>query len=165
LSTGTLVDYSLKFLEGGHGVDTNEVVSVTSEKSGTIGGPGKASANRDLSIFGLFGAKSVDNNLGFQIPNLDTVVSGSTEPVTVGRKDEAIDNLTGIERVETLALVQVPKHGSVVLTTRSGQGAIGRDTDSVEVSSVSDKVVAELAVGKVPDLHKTIPTGRNDERN
>jgi hypothetical protein len=114
-------------------------------------------------VFGFFGAKSVNDNLGFQIPNLDGIVSGGTQPVTVGRKDEAIDNVTGIETVKAFALVQVPKHGSVVLTTRSGQRAIGGNTDSVEVSGVSDKVVAELAVGEVPDLDETIPSGRHNE--
>jgi hypothetical protein len=30
---------------------------------------------------------------------------------------------------------------------------------------VSDKVVAELAVGQVPDLHKSVPSTRNNEGN
>jgi hypothetical protein len=114
-------------------------------------------------MFGFFGAKRVDDNLGFQIPNLDGIVSRGTQPVTVGRKDEAIDNVTGIETVKAFAFVQVPKHGSVVLTTRSGQGTIGGDANGVEVSGVSDEVVAELAVGEVPDLDETIPSGRDDE--
>jgi hypothetical protein len=116
-------------------------------------------------MFGLFGAKSIDNNLAFQIPNLDGIVRSGTQPVTVGRKDQSIDNFTSIQRVQTLALVQVPQHGSVVLTTGSSKGAIRRDTDSVQVSSVSDQVVAKLAVGQVPDLDKLVPSSGDNQRN
>jgi len=74
-----------------------------------------------------------------------------------------VDDLSGIKAVKTLALIQIPKHGGTILTSRGTQGAIGRNTDSVEVSSVSNKVIAELAVGQSPNLDKTIPsTGYNE---
>ena len=73
-----------------------------------------------------------------------------------------MDDLSSIKTVKTLALIQIPKHGGTILTSRGTQGAIGRNTDSVEVSSVSNKVIAELAVGQCPNLDKTIPsTGYN----
>jgi hypothetical protein len=36
------------------------------------------------------GTKGVDHNFGFQIPNLDGIVRGGTQPVTVGRKDQFV---------------------------------------------------------------------------
>jgi hypothetical protein len=114
-------------------------------------------------MFRFFRPKSVDDNLGFQIPNLDGIVSGGTQPVTVRRKDEAIDNVTSIQRIQTFAFIQIPKHGRVVFATGCGQRAIGTHTDRVEVSRVSHQVVAELAVGQVPDLDETIPSGRDNE--
>jgi hypothetical protein len=116
-------------------------------------------------MLSLLGTKSIDNHLGFQVPDLDRVVGGGAEPVSVGREDEAVDDLTSIERVQSLALVQVPQHSGVVLTTTRGQGAVRGHTDGVEVASVSDKVVSELAVGQVPDLDQTIPSSGNNQRN
>jgi len=149
----------------GDSENTNEVVRVSSEKDQTISRPGQGCAGRHTSVLGFVGAKSVDDNLGFQIPDLDGVVSGGAQPVTVGREDESVDDFSSIKAVQPLALVQVPKHGSVVLTTRSGKRTIGGDADSVEVSSVSDEVVAKLAVGQVPNLDKSVPSSRNNKRN
>ena len=150
-------------LHTGNGVDTDQVIGVSSKENGSIRRPGKTGASRDLAVLILFWTEGVNNNLGFQIPNLDAIVSGSTEPVTVRGKAEGVDDFTSIQTVKTLAFVQVPKHGSSVLTTGGTERTIRGDTDSVEVSSVSDKVVAELAVGEVPDLDETIPSGRDDE--
>jgi hypothetical protein len=152
-------------LEGSDSVDTNDIIRESSKERRTISRPGQTRACRDLAILRFFGANGFDDNLGFKIPDLDRVVSGGAEPVSVGGKDESINDLTGVKRVQALALVEVPQHGGVVLSTTGGQGAIGRHTNSVEVSSVSDKVVAKLAVGKVPDLDQAIPSSRDDERH
>ena len=103
-------------------------------------------------------SQGVNNNLGLQIPDLDALVSGGAQPVSVRGEDKRVNDFTSIKRVEALALVQVPKHGSSVLSSRGTERTIGRHADSVEVSGVSDEVVAELAVGQVPDLDKTVPT-------
>lgn len=141
------------------------MVTESSEESGSIRRPGQAQALRKASTFTLLGAKSVNDNLGFKIPNLDRVISGSTEPVAIGREAKSVDDFTRIQRVETLSLVQVPKHGSVVLSSTGSQRTIRRNTDSVQVSSVSHKVVAKLAVGQIPDLDKTIPATRDNKGN
>jgi hypothetical protein len=144
-----------KCLDGIDGVDTNDIVRVSSKQGGTNGGPCQQSAGRDLAMFGLFRAKSINNNLAFQIPNLDGTFRSGTQS-TAGRKDQSIDGFTSIQRVQTLILIQVPQHGSVVLTTGGSKGTIRRDTDSVQVSSVSNQVVAMLVVGQVPDLDKLV---------
>lgn len=160
-----LVVYLLQYicLHTGNGVDTDQVIGVSSKENGSIRRPGKTGASRDLSVLILFWTEGVNNNLGFQIPNLDAIVSGSTEPVTVRGKAEGVDDFTSIQTVKTLAFVQVPKHGSSVLTTGGTERTIRGDTDSVEVSSVSDKVVAELAVGQGPNLDQTVPSARDNE--
>ena len=107
------------FLHVSHGINANQIVGESGKESGSIGRPGQAGAGGDLAVFRLFGTERIDNHLGFEIPNLDRIVRGGTQPVPVGRKYQAIDNFTGIERVQSLAFVQIPQHRSVVLATRS----------------------------------------------
>jgi hypothetical protein len=63
-----------------------------------------------------------------------------------------VDLVTGGQRVEVLGLVQVPQHGGSVLTTGGAQGAIGRDSDGVDVAGVTDVVGLDAAGSKFPDL-------------
>jgi len=155
----------IKKLDGGDNVDTDNVVGVSSKDSGSISRPGQAGAGRDLSELWRIGSECVDDNLGFQIPDLDGIFGGGAQPVSVGAEDQSVDDVSGIEAVESLAFVEVPKHGGVVLTSGGGKGTIGTDTDSVQVSGVSDEVVSKLTVGQVPDLDKLVPSTTDDERN
>jgi hypothetical protein len=50
-------------------------------------------------------SQGVDNNLGFQIPDLDAFISGSTQPVSVGGEDKRVDDFTSIKRVKALAFI------------------------------------------------------------
>jgi len=73
-----------------------------------------------------------------------------------------VDDFTSIKTVETLSFVQVPKHGGSILSSGSTEGSIRGYTYGVNVSSVSNEVVSELAVSQGPNLDKTIPsTGYN----
>ena len=153
-----------KKLNGSDGVDTDDIVGISSKQGGSIGRPCQARALWHF-VSNIFRAKSVHNNLGFQVPDLNAVVSGSAQPIAVWREAQSIDDFTSIQAVQTLSFVQIPEHRSVILTTRSGKRAIGGDTNSVQISSVSDQVVSKLAVGQVPDLDKLIPPSGNDERN
>jgi len=119
---------------------------------------GLTGGNSIFLLSKLLRPQGVNNNLGLQIPDLDTLISGGTQPVSVGGEDEGVDDVSSIKGVETLALVQIPKHGSSILSSRSTKGAIGGYTDSVEVSSVSNEVISELAVSQGPNLNKTIPS-------
>jgi len=110
-------------------------------------------------------SEGIYNNLGLKIPDLDLLIGSSTQPVTVRREAEGVDDLTSIKRVESLSLVQVPKHSSSVLSSGSTKGSIWGNTYSVEVSSVSNEVVAKLAVGQRPTLYKSVPSTRDDEWN
>ena len=53
--------------------------------------------------------------LALKVEDLDARCSCRAEPVAVGREDKGIDNVTGLERVQVLALVEVPEHGDTVL--------------------------------------------------
>ena len=150
-------------LDGGDSVDTNDVVGVSGKEGGSIGGPGQAGAGGHASDLGLFRSECLNDDLRFEVPDLDRVFGGGTQPVSVGAEDESVDDGSGIEAVESLALVEVPKHGGVVLTSGGGEGTVGTDADGVEVSGVSDEVVSELAVGEVPDLDELVPSAANNE--
>lgn len=89
-------------------------------------------------------------------------LSVAAEPVSVRGEAQGMDDSSSLKRVKALALIQVPKHGSSVLSSRGTKGAIWGNTDSVEVSSVSDKVVTEGKGVTHPNLDETIPsTGDN----
>lgn len=62
-----------------------------------------------------------------------------------------------------LSFVQVPEHGLTVFATRSAERTVRRDSDSVEVSAMTDVVGFELAVCQVPDLNLVVPASRNDD--
>jgi len=73
----------------------------------------------------MLGTKGIDQNLGLEIPDLDLLIGGSTQPVTVGGEAEGVDDFPGVEGVEALALVQVPEHGGSILTTGRAETSIG----------------------------------------
>ena len=102
--------------------------------------------------------------LALEIKDFDAAGGGSTEPVTVGREDKGIDDVTGLEGVEVLALVQIPEHGDAILSTRSGKGAIRGDGDSVDVAGVTVVVGLQLELREFPDLKINISTKPNSSR-
>ena len=92
-----------------HGIDTDHVVRVSSKEDASVGGPGQTGAGRDLSVSILFRTKSIDNNLALQVPDLDAVISGSTKPVTIGRKAEGVDDFSSIQGVQDACPRSSPK--------------------------------------------------------
>lgn len=117
-----------------------------------------------LTQLSKFRTEFVNEGLGFEIPNLDTGGSGSTEPVTVGGEGKSVDVSVSFKRVEVLGFSQVPEHDNTVLTSRGTERTIGGDSDSVDVTVVTNEVGAELQLGKIPNLDNLIPTTRDDER-
>jgi len=148
--------------------DTDDVIRVTREESGTISRPTdrQTIGIRVLSLTQLskFRTKFINNRLAFQIPNLDTVLGSSTEPVTVRREGQGVNERTSFQRVEVLGIVQVPEHNNTVLTSGSTERTIRRDGNSVNITVVTNEVGTELHLGKIPDLDELIPTTGNDER-
>ena len=150
------------------GVDADFGVSVSRKEGGAVSGPAEAGAvgshsalaDRDLA---LLKPDLVDDDLGLEVPDLDALLGGSAEPVSVGAKDEGVDDVASFETVESLAFVEVPEHGSAVLASGSAEGAVGGNGDGVQIASVANKVGEELARGEVPDLDELVPAARHDE--
>lgn len=137
-----------------NGPDSDGVVGKTSKEGLTVSGPGKGDGLRGLGV--VVGERVrlelVDDRLGLQVKDLDARSGSSAQPVPVGGEDEGVDDVTGLQRVQVLGLVQVPKHGDTVLATGSGQGTVGGDGKGVDVTSVSEVVSLELALLQVPNL-------------
>jgi len=114
---------------------------------------------------GELGLELINDGLGLQIPDLDAGGGGGAQPVTVGGEDQGVDDIIALtlQRVQVLALVQVPKHGDTITSTGSAEGTIGRDGDGVNVTSVTDVVGAQLALGKLPDLDNLVPASGDDD--
>jgi hypothetical protein len=148
--------------------DTDDVIRVTREESGTISRPTdrQTVGIRVLSLtqLGEFRTKFINDGLGLEIPDLDTVSGSSTEPVTVRREGKSVNERTSFQRVEVLSIVQVPEHNNTVLTSGSTERTIGRDGNRVDITVVTNEVGTELHLGQIPDLNELIPTTGNDER-
>ena len=146
-------------------IHSDLVVSVTSKEISSISGPGETGAVGDdgvLSNRGNIQLDFVNHALGFQVPNLDALGSGSTEPISVGGEDKRVNDITSLKRIKSLSLGEVPQHSDTIFSTRGAKRSIWGDSDSVQISVVTGKVVAEFAVTKVPDLDESVPTSRNN---
>ena len=139
----------------------------------SIGGPGEedvaVSGPRERSNPGELGnvlawlGDAVDDSLGLEVPDLNTVVGSGAEPVVLGREGERIDSGSGGQRVQVLALIDIPKHGSAVLATRGDEGTIRGDGQGVDNTVVTNQVGSELAVSQIPNLDDLVPTSRNNQ--
>jgi hypothetical protein len=156
-NTSTLkrVSFSLSLLHlGNDGPDSDGAVGHTGEQGLSVGGPSQGKSFRGLGVVARegFGSEFVDDRLGLEVEDLDARLGSGAQPVSVGREDERVDNVSGFERVQVLAVVEVPEHGDTVLATGSGQGSIGGDGEGVDVTSVAEVVGLQLASVKLPNL-------------
>ena len=155
---------------GAHGTDrpnANDVIGVARVEGGTVRRPLEGGAVRLLGLLANrreLRAELVDDGLGFEVPNLDAGLGRRAQPVAAGGEAQAVNDVTRIEGVQSLALAEIPKHGDAILAAGGAQGTVRRDGDGVDVAGVTNKVGANLAVGEVPDLHELIPAPRHDDR-
>jgi hypothetical protein len=137
----------------------NDVVSVPGKQGLTIRTPCQADTLRLSALLANsleLWLQLIDLALLLQIKDYDAAGGGSAEPVSVGGEDKGVDLITGVQGVEVLRLVQVPQHGSSVLSARCAKGSIGGDGDSVDVAAVSDVVGLQSAGGELPDLYSNL---------
>lgn len=143
---------------------TDHRITESREESGPIRRPREGDACWLSSLLpnraGVFITKLVDNGLGLEIPNLDTRVGRSAQPVAVRGEAKRMDDIVGLKGVQMLALLQIPKHGNTIFATGGAQRTVWRHGHGVEVTGVVLQVRAELAVCKVPDLDQLIPALR-----
>jgi hypothetical protein len=97
-----------------------------------------------------------------KVEDLDARGGSGTEPVSVGGEDKGVDDVSGLERVEVLAVVEVPEHGDAILSSGSGERTVGGDGNGVDVTGVTVVVGSELALGELPDLERG--RAREEER-
>ena len=67
-----------------------------------------------------------------------------------------MDGVAAVQSVEVLAIVEVPQHGLGVLASTGAERTIRRQGHGVDVSSVTNVVGLQLAVGQVPNLNNII---------
>ena len=95
--------------------------------------------------------KTAANRGSSRIP-ARVLTSSGAEPISVGREGEGVDSVASVESVEMFAFVEIPQHGLAVFATGSAEGAVGRNGDGVQITSVTDVIRLQLAVGQVPHL-------------
>jgi len=146
----------------------DDIIGVASKQSLTISRPGHRQALWGISLAVLGAGRNdfilqlIDLSLSFEIPDLDGGAGSSAQPVTVGGEAQGIDNIIVVQSVQTLVIIQVPKHGFAVLATRCAQRTIRRDGDCVQITRVVIVVLLQTAVSQVPDLDHVVPTARNN---
>jgi len=149
--------------------NSDNVVGVSGVEGQTIRGPGQRDGSGILGLslnkskVGSVLVQLSNQRLGFKIPDLDGRLSGSAQPVSRGREAKSVDDISSLKAVELLSVVEIPESSGTVLASRSTERSIGRYSDRVDVSGVSDQVSDQLAVGKIPDLDELIPTSRDDD--
>lgn len=93
-----------------------------------------------------FRSEFIHNGFALQIPNLNTALSGSAQPVAVGREDQGVNRVAGFQRVQVLAFTQIPEHDDTVFATRGTEGTIRADGDTVDVAGMPNTVGSEFAL-------------------
>jgi len=110
--------------------------------------------------------KAGNQGLAFKIPDFNSGISGSAEPISVGGEDQAVNNISSIKGVEHTTIVQVPEHSSTVLSSGSTEGTIRGDSNGVNVTSVSLEGTDKFKFfAKGPDFNQFIPTSRDNHRS
>jgi hypothetical protein len=168
-----LISHRLSILNCTNGLcrvlpNTDHLVGVTSKDGVGVSAPGNTDASRvldaSLEVRGLLGELS-DAILLLEVEDLDAVLGGSTKPVLGGVEDELINLAASLELVHALALLEVPDEDGALLASSSAEGALRRNTDSVQVASGAGEVELQLEVlTKAPDLDETIPAAGNSNR-
>lgn len=133
----------------------DDVVSITSEQGLAVSRPGQTDTLRLpalLSNGGELRLELINLGLLLEVEDDDAGGGGSAQPVAVGREDEGVDLVVGVQRVKVLGLVEIPEHGGTVLATGGTQRAVRRDGNSVDVASVADVVGLQLAGAELPYL-------------
>lgn len=133
----------------------DEVISVASEESLAVSRPSQGDTLGLAALLADRGELRLELiNLGLllEIEDDDRAGSSSAEPVAVGREHESVDLIVCVEGVQMLGLIEVPEHSGTILATGSAEGAVGGDSDGVDVAGVTDVVSLKLAARQFPNL-------------
>lgn len=148
-----------------NGPDADNVIRETTKQSLPICRPSQRNALGFARVFANInevGFELIDNGLALKVKDLDAAGGGSAEPVAVRAEDQGVDDIAGLQRVQVLAIVEVPQHGNTILATRGSERTVRRDRDGVDVAGVAIVVGTKLALAELPNLDNFVPpTGDN----
>jgi len=153
------------FLETGS-PDTDVAISVPGKESSTIGRPSQTNGESlEFLVGSIETVSSIIQNseqlLVFKIPNSDRLLSGGTEPISVGAESKSVDDTFGVQAGQFLALIEVPEKGISVTATRSAERGIRRNGNSVDDTSVSEQFAGEFPLG-IPNFDEFVPSSGDD---
>jgi len=152
-------------------INSDNVISEGSEELGSGGSPSQSgtgvsvgSVGGGLFLLGLF-----DDELGnwvirfrSQIEDVDTVFTGSSNPLLDGVEGNLVDGGTSVEAsVFFVKVVKVPDLEGVFLTTGGDVGTEGGNGEGVDVFVVGLEGELDEEVG-LPDLESTVPTSSGE---
>jgi len=171
LCSKTFIDSARSGAATSHGnsPDADSTVSVTREESVPVVRPAEREARNGEGLLGgrrrrkVIRGELCHDQLALKIPDLDGKGSSGAQPIAVGGEAQGVDGVSSIKRVKVLALLEIPQHGSVVLSTRRAERAIGRNGHAGEVARVANKVGLQLAGGEVPHLDELVPAAGHDQ--
>jgi len=152
-------------IAGVNAVNSDDIVSESSEELRSVGAPGQSSACVVFgSVGGLFLLWLFDDQLGnwiirvrVQIEDLDTVFTSGGDPLLDGVEADLVDGGTSVEgSVFFVQVVQVPDLEGVFLTTSGDVSAQRSNGEGVDVFLVSLEGVLDQEVG-LPDLKSAVP--------
>jgi len=148
-------------------VDSDDVIGEGGVELSTVGRPGEGGGGIDIgSVLGdlilgsLFNDELGNGIIRFtvQVEDVDTVFTGSSNPLLDGVEGNLVDGGTSVEAsVFFVQVIEVPDLEGVFLTTGGDVGTEGSNGEGVDVLVVGLEGVLDEEVG-LPDLKSTVPT-------
>ncbi|GIX64498.1 sorbitol dehydrogenase [Babesia caballi] len=133
-------------------VDVDVAVGGASEERVTLLVPAERYAPGKADLFGLLAGDFCEHVLVLQVPDLDHLVGGDTEPVVARREAERVDGRAGLEQVQAVAVLHVPEARDAVFAARGAQRAVGGNRGGGDGAFVARQVELEVAGGQFPHL-------------
>jgi len=148
-------------------INSDDVISEGSVQFSTVASPGDGSGSigigsvlGDLILASLFNDELGNRIIGVtvQVEDVDTVFTGSSNPLLDGVEGNLVDGGTSVEAsVFFVQVIEVPDLKGVFFTTGGDVGTEGSNGEGVDVLVVGLEGVLDEEVG-LPDLKSTIPT-------
>jgi hypothetical protein len=107
----------------------------------------------------------VDELLGRQVIDSDTLLSTNDNPEDSRGKDDAVDGRLSVALIKMLAINEVPNVDLSVSSTGGEESSARSDIEAVDLSLVANEGVHQAHGGVVPDLDGSIPGGGDDNRS
>ena len=107
----------------------------------------------------------VNELLGRQVINSDTLLSTNENPEDSGGEEDAVDGGLGVALIKMLSINEIPDVDLSVSATGGEESSAGSNIEAVDLSLVANEGVHQAHGGVIPDLDGSIPGGRDDNRS